>query len=87
MMFSIGLAVVVSASNADTVAVILLAQVINGLLLPFLAICLFRCLNDVGIMPRLPRTRDNVLMIACVSVTIFLAAHLVCVQVRNVSLR
>jgi len=73
---SIGVSVAISAGNVDTVSVILLAQVINGLLLPFIATALFLCLNDPTIMDR-PLLRDNLLMLLCVFVTIFLAAHLI----------
>eukprot|EP00035_Acanthoeca_spectabilis_P010238 m.181345 g.181345 ORF g.181345 m.181345 type:complete len:540 (+) comp14963_c0_seq2:2063-3682(+) len=81
MVVAIGTAVGVAAGNVDTVSVILLAQVINGLLLPFLATSLFVCLNDPAVMPQRMRARDNGVILVCVAVTIFLAAHLVLEQV------
>lgn len=73
----VGVAVVVSASGAPTVPIIIMAQVINGLLLPCLAVCLFLCLNDADIMHVQPTLFKNAVMLLCVTITSFLAFHLV----------
>jgi len=49
--------------------------VINGLLLPCLTVCLFMCLNDPLLMPNPSSTLDNVVMLFCVFVTMFLVSH------------
>jgi Mn2+/Fe2+ NRAMP family transporter len=51
MIMIVGISVIVGGSNADTVTVITLAQVVNGILLPFLAACLYLCMNDRSMMP------------------------------------
>lgn len=73
----VGIAVVVSAAGAPTVPIIIMAQVINGLLLPCLAVCLFLCLNDADIMTVQPTTLKNAVVLLCVTITSFLAVHLV----------
>jgi manganese transport protein len=81
LFISVGVSIVISSANMDTVSVILFAQVVNGLLLPFVATSLFLCLNDPAIMPRPVLVRDNVLMLVCVGITIFLASYLVLDQI------
>ena len=46
MVVSVAVAVAVSSSGVPTVSVISTAQVVNGLLLPFVVICLLLTLND-----------------------------------------
>ena len=65
---------VVGASGADTIEVIFTAQVVNGFLLPIIALCLFVCLNDERLMRARPTTLvDNCCLSFVVAATIFLA--------------
>ena len=68
----------VSAGNVPTIPVIFTAQIINGFLLPCLTVCLFLCLNDTNVMPAAvaPTVVENVVLLFCVTFTIFLAGHL-----------
>jgi len=54
--------------------VILVAQVFNGCLLPFFAICLLLCINDNKFMYKSPQKAwANVFMVVTVTFTLFLA--------------
>lgn len=69
---------IIISANADRIFVILLAQVLNGLLLPFLSICLLLCINDSQFMSSLPQTRmNNILLITTVTITMFLASNVI----------
>lgn len=78
-------AVLTSSAGLPTVAVIFTAQVINGLLLPCLAVCLFICLNDPILMPNPSSALDNIAMLICVFVTMFLAFHLVLDELSGIT--
>ena len=55
MIFMIVVATIVISANAPTEGVIQVAQVFNGCLLPFFAICLCLCLNDPQFMGETPQ--------------------------------
>ena len=55
MIVMIIIAVIVISANLPTVDVIQVAQVVNGCLLPFFAICLLLCLNDPQFMKETPQ--------------------------------
>ena len=74
---------VVSSSPVSTVGVIILAQVINGLLLPIISICLALCINDETIVAAPPSVLGNILLMAVVYVTLFLAFHLIADEVAT----
>lgn len=66
--------VIVISLNAPRVQVILVAQVFNGCLLPFFAICLLLCINDNQFMGKSPQKAwANVFMVVTVGFTLFLA--------------
>ena len=66
---------VVGASGVDTIKVIFTAQIVNGFLLPVVALCLLVCLNDESLMRARPTTlRDNCCLLFTVAATIFLAS-------------
>ena len=73
----------IAGIQVSTVGVIILAQVINGLLLPFLAICLVLCVNEFTIMPEPPGIIGNCCLHFCVFVTVFLAGHLLIDETRG----
>jgi Mn2+/Fe2+ NRAMP family transporter len=83
MVAIVAISVIVAASNADTVAVISLAQVVNGILLPFLASCLFVCMNDPDLMPT-PTLCENVQLLLSVVVTLLLAWNVVIERVGGI---
>jgi len=67
---------VVISLNAPRVHVILVAQVFNGCLLPFFAICLLLCLNDQQFMSSSPQsTWANCFLFTSVTITMFLASN------------
>merc|ERR1712183_538826 len=69
---------VVISANADRTLVILIAQVFNGLLLPFFSICLLLCLNDLQFMASSPQPGwANVFLLVSVSITLFLASNVI----------
>ena len=68
-----------AASGLPTVSIIFAAQVINGLLLPFLTICLTLCLQD-QVQSGYTSTGG---MLLATFVTLFLAIHLVAEQSLN----
>ena len=62
--------------SAPRVHVILVAQVFNGCLLPFFAICLLVCLNDQQFMSSSPQsTWANCFLFTSVTITLFLASN------------
>lgn len=77
MVVGVVVAVLTSSAGLPTVAVIFVAQIIGGLLLPCVSMCLFICLNDPVIVTTAPTALGNVPMMFCVFVTTFLACHLV----------
>lgn len=73
----VGFGVLVSAAGLPTVEVIIVAQVVNGLLLPAITVCLYVCRNATDLVPVPPGLLNNVLLLICVFVTLFLAFHLI----------
>merc|ERR1712130_215365 len=66
----------VIALDAPRVQIILIAQVFNGCLLPFFAICLLLCLNDPQFMSSSPQKGwANIFLVISVSLTLFLASN------------
>jgi len=58
--------------------VILIAQVFNGILLPFFSICLLLCINDGQFMGSRPQTGwANVFLVVSVTITLFLASNVI----------
>ena len=63
--------------------VILIAQVFNGCLLPFFAICLLLCINDEQFMGRRPQKGwNNVFLVIGVTITLLLASNVIVQKVR-----
>jgi len=61
--------------NLPSVPVIIVCQIVNGVLLPFLGTLLLLCINDNKLMANQPQTRFlNICLISAVSFTVFLAA-------------
>jgi Mn2+/Fe2+ NRAMP family transporter len=74
MALTLLVAFAVAAADADTVSVILVAQITNGLLLPCLATVLCLCVNDRELMAAAPQTAwGNRRMLFSVFVSMFLA--------------
>jgi len=70
------IATVVISLDAPRVQIILIAQVFNGCLLPFFAICLLICLNDAQFMSSSPQKGwANIFLLISVTITIFLASN------------
>lgn len=64
--------------SAPRVEIILIAQVFNGCLLPFFAICLLTCLNDPQFMSSSPQKGwANIFLLISVTITIFLASNVI----------
>ena len=64
---------------------ILIAQVFNGCLLPFFAICLLLCLNDPQFMGSSPQKGwANFALIASVTITLFLASNVILSKIFSV---
>ena len=64
--------------SVPRVQIILIAQVFNGCLLPFFAICLLLCLNDPQFMHSSPQKLwANGFMVVSVSFTLFLSSNVV----------
>lgn len=60
----------------ERTTVILIAQVFNGVLLPFFSICLLLCINDSQFMGSRPQTGwANGFLIVSVTITLFLASN------------
>ena len=68
--------IVFGISNVKPIPVIIIAQALNGILLPFVAIFLITVVNDLGLMGKsnLNGTISNISMAVVVVVTIFLGA-------------
>merc|ERR1719234_385799 len=78
MFVMVAISTVVIAANADRSLVILIAQVFNGCLLPFFAICLLLCLNDPQFMSSSPQKgRANIFLVISVSLTLFLTSNVI----------
>jgi len=68
----------VIALDAPRVQIILIAQVFNGCLLPFFAICLLLCLNDPQFMSSSPQKGwANIFLVISVSLTLFLTSNVI----------
>merc|ERR1719474_1604831 len=67
------ISVVVIGADADTVTVILVAQVFNGCLLPFFSVCLLLCINDRRFMKGRPQKGwCNIFLVTVVYLTFVL---------------
>eukprot|EP00090_Calanus_glacialis_P030110 TRINITY_DN48459_c0_g1_i1.p1 TRINITY_DN48459_c0_g1~~TRINITY_DN48459_c0_g1_i1.p1 ORF type:complete len:207 (-),score=53.10 TRINITY_DN48459_c0_g1_i1:39-581(-) len=78
VVFMVTIPTIIISANADRIFVILLAQVLNGLLLPLLSICLLLCINDFQFMSSSPQNRvNNILLITTVTITMFLACNVI----------
>merc|ERR1711971_1086639 len=78
MFVMVAISTVVIAANADRSLVILIAQVFNGCLLPFFAICLLLCLNDPQFMASSPQKGwANIFLVISVSLTLFLTSNVI----------
>jgi len=78
MFVMVAISTVVIAANADRSLVILIAQVFNGCLLPFFAICLLLCLNDPQFMASSPQKGwANIFLVVSVTITLFLASNVI----------
>ena len=63
---------------APRVQIILIAQVFNGCLLPFFAICLLLCLNDPQFMSSSPQKAwANIFLVISVTLTLFLTSNVI----------
>jgi len=72
----VGMATIVISMDAPRVEIILIAQVFNGCLLPFFAICLLTCLNDSQFMATSPQKGwANIFLLISVTITLFLASN------------
>merc|ERR1712062_436469 len=68
------ISLIVISANADRTYVILVAQVFNGCLLPFLSTCLLLCLNDQQFMKASPQPLwANIFLVTSVLITMLLA--------------
>ena len=64
--------------SADRTLVILIAQVFNGCLLPFLSNLLLLCINDPQFMGARPQpVWANILLVLSVLITMFLASNVI----------
>ena len=69
---------VLISADVDRKFVILIAQVVNGILLPFFCICLLLCINDKSFMAQSPQKGwSNVFLSLTVTITLFLAFNVV----------
>jgi len=74
----VAIATMVISLDAPRVEIILIAQVFNGCLLPFFAICLLTCLNDPQFMSSSPQKGwANIFLLISVTITIFLASNVI----------
>jgi len=72
------ISVVTIAADADRTGVVLVAQTLNGCLLPFFAILLLLCLNDPQFMEESPqRWWANLFLFISVLITLFLASNVI----------
>jgi len=74
IMFMVLVSIIVVCADVDRTYIILVAQVLNGCLLPFHSICLVLCINDREIMSSSPQSGvANFFMLISVTITFFLA--------------
>jgi len=72
----IAVSTLVISLDVPRVQIILVAQVFNGCLLPFFAICLILCLNDQQFMHSSPQKGwANIFLLISVTITLFLASN------------
>lgn len=72
----VAVSTLVISLDAPRVQIILIAQVFNGCLLPFFAICLLVCLNDPQFMSSSPQKGwANIFLLISVTITMFLASN------------
>lgn len=75
-----------SGFDLPTVPVVLMCQVVNGILLPFLSTCLILCVNDPKIMAQEPQTPfQNITLALAVTFTVFLACVGLIDNIFNIS--
>lgn len=72
MVVCVVFATVVAAAGAPTVPVVFAAQVVNGILLPFLTVCLVLCVDEPRINPYPP----NLFIMCCLMFAVFLTSLL-----------
>merc|ERR1711936_1534402 len=74
----VSVAAIVISTNVDRMAIILVAQVFNGCLLPIFSICLLLCVNDRELMKgAAQKWWANVFLFFCVLFTLFLASNVI----------
>lgn len=74
--FMVAVSALVISLDVPRVQIILVAQVFNGCLLPFFAICLILCLNDPQFMSSSPQKGwANIFLLISVTITLFLASN------------
>merc|ERR1719445_640563 len=72
----VAVSALVISLDVPRVQIILVAQVFNGCLLPFFAICLILCLNDPQFMSSSPQKGwANIFLLISVTITLFLASN------------
>jgi len=78
----VSVAAVVISTNVDRMAIILVAQVFNGCLLPIFSICLLPCVNDRELMKgAAQKWWANVFLFFSVLFTLFLASNVIVLKV------
>jgi len=78
----VSVAAVVISTNVDRMAIILVAQVFNGCLLPIFSICLLLCVNDGELMKgAAQKWWANIFLFFSVLFTLFLASNVIVLKV------
>jgi len=83
MSIMVGMVIIAAVTNScidtdERQTVILIAQVFNGVLLPFFSICLLLCINDPQFMGSRPQTGwANTFLVVSVTITLFLASNVI----------
>jgi len=78
----VSVAAVVISTNVDRMAIILVAQVFNGCLLPIFSICLLLCVNDRELMKgAAQKWWANIFLFFSVLFTLFLASNVIVLKV------
>merc|ERR1712130_1034663 len=78
IVFMVLISVIVVCADADRTYVILVAQALNGCLLPFHSMCLVLCINDRDIMSSSPQSGlANFFLLISVTITFFLANNVI----------
>jgi len=78
----VSVAAVVISTNVDRMAIILVAQVFNGCLLPIFSICLLLCVNDRQLMKgATQKWWANIFLFFSVLFTLFLASNVIVLKV------